>query len=179
MILKPNCFARLYCMIAERQNCASANLALEDPIQGHIKGIHIYRTEAVRRFGFYPIEAKGPERRILAKLVSAGYEIVGSGHIGGQHHPDYLPHEAFYKYRFIGEKLRYYDNTAIESFEQHLKALYRYWQRTGDVIALYGMAGLFDGLQVEDISHPLDYSRRHNLPSFLRVQDFLERFSAE
>jgi hypothetical protein len=174
MILYPNCFKYLYLYITTSNKCAEVVLRLKDPILGLISGIRIYRTEAVRPLSSFPIKEKFWDRLLQKKLQQAGFKSLMLPQIVGEHHPVYLPHEAFWKFRFWTEKLRYL-NRGLDSFTQTLKKLYYYWERTGDISALYGIAGLFDGLQENDIEKPLDHSTRLDHPSFKNVMRFLRK----
>lgn len=176
MVLAPSCFQRLYQTISTNDNCAQVVMMLNDPIRGKINGIRMYRTAAVQSLGFHPLEEKGWDRRMRDKLVQVGWETVTLPIIVGHHHPVYLPNETFWKFRFFGEKIRYY-NTGLDEFNIYFEQLTNYWKRTHDVIALYGLAGLFEGLQSEEINQPLNYKDREQYLGFQKFQAFIQKYS--
>lgn len=180
MILYPRCFEQLYYMITRNSNRAEVVLGLDDPLLGPIQGIHFYRTDLVKPIGFTS-EEKGPERRLNRKLREAGHECPAfSNLVVGQHHPVYSPLEAFWKYRFLGTNLRYhsidewsYYGTSLLFY--HLDKLFKYWRKTDDLIAIYALAGLFDGLSEDaNISDTLSYEGRDQHPEFQRLYDYLK-----
>ena len=176
MVLKPSCFQRLYQAISANDNCAQVIMMLKDPIRGKICGIRIYRTAVVQALGFHPLEKKGWDRRMGDKLAHEGWKTFTLPVIVGQHHPIYLPYEVYWKFRFAGEKISYY-NTGRYEFSSYFDQLIDYWKRTHDVIALYGLAGLFEGLQSKEIDQPLAYSDREQHAGYKRFQAFIQKYS--
>lgn len=177
MILYPTCIQRLFQVIDSDETIGEVNLQLDDPILGSIPCIRIYRTKIIREIGFKE-DDKGCERVMYQKINDAGYKTISLLNSGGLHHPIHLPHEIFLRFRFISEQIRYYGG-GVELFNENLKCLVNYWTRTKDVSALYGIAGLFDGLQVEDISHPLSYEGREEYVPYKKIHDFVTKDESE
>jgi len=183
MILRPRCFEQLHYLLTRSSDCAEVVLGLEDPLLGPIGGIHLYRTAAVRPIGFHPCDEKGPERRLSRKLREAGYETLSDlGIVAGVHHPVYTPLEAFWKYRFTGENVLYYLNDELTQMGRSklfyfLDKLSAHWLKTGDMVAVYALAGLFEGLsRADDFGRPLSYEGRERDPDFARIFDLLKDF---
>ena len=174
MVLAPTCLEHLYAVLTSRDDCAEALACLQDPIMGVITGVRMYRTEVVRAIGFHPLEGeKGWDRKMNQTLQEQGYASLHCELVEGDHHPRYEPYEIFWKYRFISEKLRHY-RRAPAAFEEHVDMLVDHWKRSRDPIALYGLAGLFEGLQTEDPSQELTYEGRLEHPALQGIRDFLE-----
>lgn len=174
MILSPSCFQRLYHTICSKPKCAEALARLKDPIMGNIVGVRMYRTEIVRSIGFYPLrDEKGCERKMHKEIIKAGYVSINCHVVEGCHHPVYSPYEAYRKFRFFAEKARYYKNNE-STFMEAMDKILDYWQRTHESSALYALAGLFEGLQSDDIEQELTYEDSFNDGGFLDVQKFLE-----
>lgn len=181
MVLYPRCFEQLHYLLSRSSDRAEVVLGLEDPLLGPIGGIHFYRTSAVRPFGFHPCDEKGPERRLERKLREAGYDTVSDlGIVAGRHHPVYTPLEAFWKYRFTGENVLYYlgdeqIRLGTSKLFYFLDKLCAYWLKTGDLVAVYALAGLFEGLSnVNEFDRPLSYEGRERDPDFARISDLLK-----
>lgn len=183
MILHPRCFEQLHYLLTRNRDRAEVVLGLEDPLLGVIEGIHFYRTSAVIPIGFYPCDEKGPERRLNRKLREAGYEtLTDTSIVAGRHHPVYTPLAAFWKYRFTGENVLYYpsdewkygDTSMLFYFLDRLSA---HWLKTGDLTAVYALAGLFEGVSnVNDFGRPLSYEGRDGHPDFEKIHDLLKNF---
>lgn len=174
MVLDPTCFARLYRILAEDPQCAEALARLMDPIMGNIVGVRMYRTEIVREIGFYPLaDEKGCERKMIKEIARRGYLSTNCHITEGIHHPCYLPHEIFWKFRFAAEEARYYGDFE-PAFRDLLDKLTAYWERTRDDIAIYGLAGLFDGLQSDQVDRELSHDGRLDHSVFRKVKAFLE-----
>jgi len=183
MILHPRCFEQLHYLLTRSSERAEVVLGLEDPLLGLIGGIHFYRTSAVTPIGFHPCDEKGPERRLHRKLREAGYEtLTDVGIVVGCHHPVYTPLEAFWKYRFAGENVLYYltdewTHAGTSKLFDFLDKLSTYWLKTGDLVAVYALAGLFEGLsRASDFGRPLSYEGRERDPDFARIFDLLKNF---
>ena len=173
MILDPACFERLYWMMSSHIWCSEAVAKLRDPIQGPIEGIHMYRTEDVRAIGFHPFEGeKGCERYMEEKLRERGRITVKSEVVVGQHHPVYLPHEAYWRFRFAAETARCYP-TGGKDFREDVDKVIQYWRRTGDETAFYALAGLFKGIHSEDAGRQLTYEGRTGDREFRMLHQFL------
>jgi hypothetical protein len=177
MILKPSCFARLYFLITTEGLCAQSVAQLEDPLFGTITGVKMYRTEPVLSIGFHPFEAeKGCERFMTRELLSRGFITARTRSIEGVHHPEYSPFDAYWKFHFLGEQLQYYDD-ARHKVADLVDILAKRWAAQGDDLILYGLAGLFSGLQSEFPGEELDYEKRGNCSSFNRLQEFFDKKS--
>jgi len=176
MILHPKCFEWLYYGITRNSNRAEVILRLHDPILGPLWGIRMYRTAALGDLRFHPTQEKGPERMMRKNLIRKGFDCARNPYfIAGKHHPVYLPHEIFWKYRFIGEKVLFYgDNLAF-----HIDKLCQYWINKKDMSALYGFYGLFDGLMSSDISQQLDYEGRERHPKLLQIENIFKAHAIE
>jgi hypothetical protein len=110
---------------------------------------------------------------MTARLKEQGFTMVRENRLGGVHHPVYLPHEAFWKFRVNAEKARYYGDRN-PSFRELADNVMDYWRRTNDDVALYALAGLFEGLKSDDVTRELTYVGRESDPAFLKVRAFLE-----
>jgi hypothetical protein len=183
MILHPRCFEQLHYLLTRSSNRAEVVLGLEDPLLGIIQGIHFYRTSAVAPIGFHPCDEKGPERRLSRKLRAAGYETLADiSIVAGRHHPVYTPLEVFWKYRFYGESVLHYPShdwsyAGTSRLFYFLDNLSAYWLRSGDLLAVYALAGVFEGLsRAHDCDRPLSYEGRERNPEFERLHDFLKDF---
>ena len=53
MIMFQDCFEKLLASISQNEQCADMAYRLRDPILGNVVGIHFYRTEPVKRIGFW------------------------------------------------------------------------------------------------------------------------------
>jgi hypothetical protein len=175
MVLDRTYFERLYFIMRQNPRCAQAACYVTDPILGKVMaGGRMYRSKAVREIGFHPFEgARDHDRYMDAKLRSVGYETSLESWVAGQHHPVYLPHEAFWKFRINAEKARYYGDQ-LPTFRILVDHAIKYWQRTHDDVALYALAGLFEGLKSDDIGKELTYEGRGSDPAFLKIHAFLE-----
>jgi hypothetical protein len=174
MVLHPRCIERLFFEMQRAPGCAESIGALEDPYLGPIIGVRLYRTEPVRAIGFHPLTGeKGHDRRMTQRLQEAGHAVVNCRAILGLHHPEYTPEEAYWKFKVTGEKLRHYPDFR-PSFEETARRLALAWTERGDEIALYGLAGLFDGIGAEDVQQELTYEGRSTHPPFLRLRGYLE-----
>ena len=169
MILYQDCFEKLLASISQNEQCADMAYRLRDPILGNVVGIHIYRTEPVKRIGFWHPEAKDPKRLMRTKLIENYFLCKYSPEIVGQHHPSYTPEEIFAKFRYHGEKLVYYqkDKTRLNYFIDKLAS---FWQRHQSWLIVYAWAGLFAGITGETTAAPLDADRlrKHNLLALLQ-----------
>jgi len=182
MILFPRCFEQLYYIMNKRPGTGEVVLGLLDPMLGPIQGIHFYRTQAVKPIGFHPPRAKGPEQHVNRRLRESGWNCVTNrGLVVGLHHPGYSPLEAFWKFRFMGQSMRYHPLEKWNYYGSppmfwHTDVLAGYWKRTGDLAALYALAGLFDGLQAEEFQEVLTYEGREQHPAFQRIHQYLSDF---
>lgn len=175
MVLHPTCFERLYFIHKRNMHCGEALASLRDPIMGKINGVRMYRTQPVREIGFImPFGEKCHDRYMTSKLLGRGFDSIDSGIVEGIHHPVYLDHEVFWKFRFIGEKLRYF-NRDTDDFGNQVDMLFEYWRRERNVTALYGLAGLFDGLQSKNIALELNYTGRCEYEVFLHLKEFFDK----
>ena len=173
MILHPTCFARLCHTIQSTPMCAESLARLQDPIMGAIVGVRMYRTEVARSIGFYPlVDEKGCERSMLAGLLANGYVSRNCQVVEGLHHPRYLPLESFWKFKFMAEKTVYYGDRE-PTFRETVGRICRYWLQTRDEAALYALAGLFQGLQSNDMTRELTYEGREADPAYRKIHDFL------
>ncbi|HOS97324.1 MAG TPA: hypothetical protein PLU54_06680 [Deltaproteobacteria bacterium] len=174
MVLNPSCFERLFHVMSRFPDCAEAEASLEDPILGIIKGIKMYRTEPVRSIQIQPVVGfKNVDMYMSSQLHARGYTTVDTGTIEGWHHPEYTTSEAFWKFQTLAEKNRFYQKGPVETV-MYLNMIIDYWQRTGDVVALYAMAGLFDGMTSPDVSGELDYRARDAYGPFTAVDACLK-----
>jgi hypothetical protein len=174
MMLYPTCFAKLYKIMMDNPMCAEALAQLYDPIRGEITGIRMYRTEVVRKIGFYPLKKyKGAEFSMCQQIKENGYTSINCGIIEGIHHPIYKPDEAFFKWRFMMEQARF-DKKSIGTFHFQLNILIDYWKRTGDDAAIYAIAGYLDGIQSEDVSKELTYEGRKSDQTFNNLKSYLD-----
>lgn len=175
MLLDRTYFERLYFIMKRTPRCAQVSLHVIDPILGKIMaGGRMYRTKAVRQIGFHPFEgARDHDRYMTGKLKACGYEICRDGWVAGQHHPVYLPHEAFWKFRVNAEKARYYGDR-YPTFRNLIDHVVNYWRMSHDDVALYALAGLFDGLKSDDVGKELTYEGRASDPAFLKIRAFIE-----
>jgi len=190
MVLYPRCIEQLHYLISKTPKRGKVTLHLEDPIMGVIRGVHIYRTSAARPIGYYPMDDdKEYAKRLTRRLEEEGWECPahknfrGEKVIGGVHHPVYLPHEAYWKFHFVGEQERYYSFERWNWDNQYPRLYYfvekitAYWQRTGDKNAIYALAGLMDGaFHSTDISKLNSYEGRLEDPQFQRVHEYLQNF---
>ncbi len=162
--------------MATEPKCAESLAHLMDPFMGDIKGVRMYRTEVARAIGFHPLEGeKGCERKMKEGINQRGWRSVDSHVVEGEHHPEYLPHEAFYKFKLAAEKFRYYEGKRCWSYGEMLDGIMAVWQASRDPVAIYALAGLFEGLQSEDVTGELNYEGRIEDPAFRRVKAFLEK----
>lgn len=172
MVLNRDCLERLCFLVSRDDRIGEAVLRLRDPILGIIAGVRIYQTEAVRSIGFHLGEEKGCERQMTSDLARKGFRSVLSDWVGGLHHPVYFPHEAYWKYKFIGEKLRYYGR-GTDEFWRHVDCIMAFRRRDAAGVTLYCLAGLLEGLQGEVSAAELSYAGREDWPAFLRLSSFL------
>lgn len=178
MILDRSCFERLYFVMKTNPHCADAVVHLNDPLLGEIQGVHMYRTEPVRQIGFHPLVGeKGCERKMSSGLRKAGYTKVAWDVVAGDHHPEYLPHEAFWKFHFEGEKARFYHN-ATPDFRDCVDRLASRWAQTHDDTVLYALAGLFRGIESADVDRELSYENRDEDLCHVRLHAFLREHPA-
>ncbi|MDT8272754.1 MAG: glycosyltransferase family A protein [Desulfomonilia bacterium] len=174
MILAPTCFERLYFMMRDDSTCAQAVADLDDPFFGHITGVKMYRTAPVRAIGFHPFQGeKGCERFMTRELSSMGFTTNRTRSIQGVHHPSYTPQEIFWKFKFIGEQLRYYEEHP-RSLPEYMDLLMDRWRRHHDNLTLFGLCGLFSGIQSTSPSKELDYSDRVDSRLFQKVQEVID-----
>ncbi len=174
MVLNPSCFERLFHVMSKFPNCAEAEASLEDPILGVMKGIKMYRTEPVRSIRIHPVVGfKNVDMYMSSQLHAQGYATMDTGTIEGRHHPEYTPDEAFWKFKTLAEKNRFYQRGTVE-FVMYLNMVVDYWKRTKDIVALYAMAGLFDGMAAPDVSGELDYRDRGAYSPFKAVDTYLK-----
>jgi hypothetical protein len=177
MVLHPTCFERLFFLMETEPHCAQSVVQLSDPVFGTVTGVKMYRTEPVRKVGFFPLRGeKGCERHMTERLQALGYVIARSRSIEGIHHPEYTAHDMYWKFHFLGEQLRYYPDTRNRMLEL-VTLLSRRWEAHHDNLTLFGIAGLFSGLQSEDAGSELDYSTRDRNPAFDRLKEFLDTLS--
>jgi len=177
MDLGPTCFERLFFTMTRSSRCGEAEASLVDPLLGIIKGVKMYRTEPVRTIGFHPLTDDKTEDRFMSrKLAEQGFVVRDTHTVEGAHHPVYQPLEAFWRFRFMSEKLRYY-NYPLEGFLDYYRTLSRGWKRTGDTIFLYALAGLFDGIQAENIEGDLNYEERATHEAFRKFDAFIRSTS--
>ena len=111
MVLRPTCFERLYFTITSDSNCTMATGELSDPIKGKIDGIHIYKTEAVRPIGCHPFTMDSSyEEYLKRRLLEEGHLWLhcGKNLLVGDHHPEWLPQELYWKHHFLAECMRDY-----------------------------------------------------------------------
>ncbi|HOD72828.1 MAG TPA: hypothetical protein PKO27_17550 [Deltaproteobacteria bacterium] len=174
MVLKPTCFERLYFLMMDDPACAQSVADLEDPVFGRITGIKMYRTGPVRSIGFHPFQdEKGCERFMTRELSNKGFATLRTRSIQGMHHPSYTQLDIFWKFHFIGEQLRYYQQNP-RVLSDYLEILARRWQRHHDTLAIFGLAGLFSGLQTDAPSLELDYANRKNSLLFQKMKDIID-----
>ncbi len=174
MILHSTCFERLFFLMATERRCAQSVARLRDPIFGTITGVKMYRTEPVRSVGFFPFDGeKGCERHMTEQLEAQGYVTARTMSIEGIHHPLYTPKEMYWKFHFFGEQLRYYKDDGSRMMDL-LDLLTHRWAAHPDDLTLYGLAGLFSGIQAEHPEQELDYSKRTESPSFDRLKEVLD-----
>jgi len=183
MVLYPECVEQLYCMINTTDNCAEAVLQLQDPIMGTIWGVHMFRTEAVKKIGFYPFAgSKAHDRYMTERLQEKGYSVCFERREAGTHHPDYLPHEVFWKFKFAGELAIYFSQDRKSNMlKRYLNNLCKYWLDTKNEHALYALAGFFHGLNSEgtDIARPLTYEGRDNYPEFEKIKEIIAKMDLD
>jgi hypothetical protein len=174
MVLHPTCFERLFFLMETEPHCAQSVAQLSDPVFGTLTGVKMYRTEPVRSVGFFPLRGeKGCERHMTEQLQALGYVTARSRSIEGIHHPEYSAQDMYWKFHFLGEQLRYYPDTRSRMLEL-VTLLSRRWDDHHDTLTLFGIAGLFSGLQSEDAGSELDYSTREGAPAFDRLKEFLD-----
>ncbi len=174
MILNPSCFERMYYVMTRFPACAEVEASLEDPILGVIKGIKMYRTDCVRSIRIHPVVGfKNEDMYMSSQLHAQGYTTMDTGTIEGKHHLEYTASEAFWKFKTLVEKNRFYQRGAVE-LVMYLHMIIDYWKRTRDIVALYALAGLMDGLTVPDISGELDYRGRDAYIPFKMVDAYLK-----
>lgn len=177
MVLHPTCFERLFFLMETENNCAQSMAQLSDPVFGTITGVKMYRTKPVRSVGFFPLRGeKGCERHMTEQLHALGYVTARSRSIEGVHHQEYTEHDMYWKFHFLGEQLRYYPDTRNRMLDL-VTLLCRRWNARHDNLTLFGLAGLFSGLQSEDVGSELDYSARNGVLSFSRIKEFLDTLS--
>ncbi len=190
MVLYPRCLEQLHYLISKNPKRGKVTLHLEDPIMGVIRGVHIYRTSAARPIGYYPMDDdKEYAKRLARRMEEEGWECPahknfrGEEVIGGIHHPVYLPHEAYWKFRFAGEQIQYYHFDNWNWCDEYPRLYYfiekiaLYWQRTGNKNALYALAGLMDGaFHSTDVSNLNSYEGRLEDPQFQRVHEYLKNY---
>ncbi len=177
MILNPNCFERLYYYTALDEKCGETVLRLKDPILGRLWGIHMYRVDAVRPIGFHPLTGeKGCERQMNAFLRKNGFRSKHIDLLAGLHHPVYTPKDAFWKYRFIGEKYIYYrDGSGHEILKEGVNRLCEYWLEKQSNLVIYAMAGLIDGIQSDTPSKQLNYQDRDHNIAFAKLNTIFSK----
>ncbi len=177
MVLHPTCFERLFFLMETEHHCAQSVAQLSDPVFGTVTGVKMYRTEPVRSVGFFPLRGeKGCERHMTEQLQTLGYVTARSRSIEGVHHPEYSTRDMYWKFHFLGEQLRYYPDTRSRMLEL-VTLLSKRWDAHHDTLTLFGIAGLFSGLQSEDAGSELDYSTRNRDPAFDRLKEFLDTLS--
>lgn len=173
MVLSQTCFARICFILETHSECAEAIARLIDPIAGKLFGVRMYRTDVVSRIGFHPAPEKGEDRYMTRMILTEGYKTIHCHQVVGKHHPVYLPHEVYWKYRFIGQKIGYYD-LGRERFGEHLDRVMALWRKEQSELAIYGLSGLLDGIRAEKSNSCLDYRGREEAPGFLALKHFLE-----
>ncbi len=190
MILYPRCLEQLYYLISKDPKRGQVTLKLEDPLMGGIQGVHMYRTSVARPIGYYPMDDdKEYAKRMTRRMKEQGWECLlhknfrGGDVIAGIHHPVYLPHEAYWRFRFFGEECRYYSLESWKWCDEYPRLYYfvekitRYWQKTGNKNAIYAMAGLMDGVfHSTDVSKSLNYEERMEDTGFQHVHEYLKNF---
>jgi hypothetical protein len=176
MILDPDCFEKHFYYLYKYPKTADVALRLKDPIIGQIYGVHMYRTEPVRKIGFHPlVNEKGAERRMTESLEKAGYQTITVNRMGGIHHPEYTIKDIYWKFRFHGQQTRFYkDKRGKGPLNRELTKICQRWLREQDAVSLAGLAGFFDGLQSEDIDSQLDFTERDSHQPFLRTLEMLK-----
>jgi len=174
MVLKPTCFERMYSVMSANADCGRATTLADDPILGmSSSGCKLYRTEPAKAIGFHPVrEGRDHDRVILQEMGKMGLRDIIVQRVEAEHHPEYRPHEAFWKFKTNAEKARYYGDRN-PSFRMLLGKIVDFWERTHDDVALYALAGLFQGLQSEDIEQELTYEGRLTDAAYCRVASFL------
>lgn len=180
MILDRTFLEKLYFLMHLEPNCAQTSIRVRDPFLGEVyAGGRMYKTELARAIGFHPFDgARDHDRYMTAQLKEAGFTTVREKWTGGVHHPVYLPHEVFWKFRVNAEKARYYGDR-YPAFRELADHAMDYWRRTRDDTALYALAGLFEGLKTEDAEQELTYEGREDDPAFLKIQSFLDATARE
>ncbi len=174
MVLKPTCFERLYFLMMDDTACAQSVAELEDPVFGRVTGVKMYRTAPVRSIGFHPFhDEKGCERFMTRELSNRGFTTHRTRSIQGLHHPSYTPQDIFWKFHFIGEQLRYYQQSP-RVLSEYLEILVRRWQRHHDTLTIFGLAGLFSGLQTDAPSLELDYADRKDSWIFQKIKEIID-----
>ena len=183
MVLYPECVEQLYCMINTTDNCAEAVLQLQDPIMGTIWGVHMFRTEAVKKIGFYPFAgSKAHDMYMTDRLKEKDYSVCFEKRVAGIHHPDYLPHEVFWKFKFAGERSLYYGrDRKSKLLKRYLNNLCTYWLDTQNENALYALAGFIHGLKCDetDTTRPLTYEGRDSYPEYEKIKEIIARMDLD
>ena len=108
------------------------------------------------------------------QLHALGHLTARTRSIEGIHHPVYSPHDIYWKFHFLGEQLRYYQNTAL-NMPDLMNILTKRWNAHHDDLTIYGLAGLLSGIQTDDAAAELDYSRRENSLTYNNLKDFLDK----
>ncbi|MDX9762895.1 MAG: glycosyltransferase family 2 protein [Desulfomonilia bacterium] len=174
MVLNPSCFERLYYIMARFPGCAEVEASLEDPLLGVIKGIKMYRTDRIRDIHIHPVVGfKNVDMYMSSQLHAQGYTTMDTGTIEGKHHIEYTASEAFWKFKTLVEKNRFYQRGAVESV-MYLNMIVDYWKRTRDIVAFYALAGLIDGMTAPDVSGELDYRGRNAYIPLKMVDAYLK-----
>jgi hypothetical protein len=175
MVLDKSCFERLYFLIKVNPSSGSSRLPVIDPILGPVlAGGRMYLTAPVQEIGYHPFSgARDHDRYMKKELAERGYDTVSGKWIVGKHHPMYLPHEAYWKFRVNAEKARFYGNR-YPCFQEMVDRISEYWMNQHEDIALYALAGLFSGMQSDRCDRELTYEGRTEDSAYVKLKQFLD-----
>jgi hypothetical protein len=85
--------------------------------------------------------------------------------IVGEHHPVYLPAEAYWKFKMRAEKCRVYRD-GYPWLKRTANALCEHWRQAESPVFFYAIAGLVDGLRTTE-QGPLTYEGREKAPGYV------------